>query len=226
MTMEKLTLAGALVLKTRLDLDLVETLYHSTLTEFENLDPIHLRSGANKTTGPGYQWKKTITEIDSVIKPLLAKHYDVAISKFTTTDSWLLLQTDEEWIDNPVHDHKGAGSVVVVCYLMTDPATDSISFFDDGDNESILPVMPGDVLIFSSSVKHRPNKTTTNIVKRVSYNLSFNVEQDETEESKSRMEICNGCDRLMQPVKICKECYCFMPAKTLIPISVCPLGKW
>jgi hypothetical protein len=224
--MEKLTLAGALVLKTRLDLDLVESLYQETLIEFDSIDPANLRSGASKQPGPGYQWIKTYPQINSLLVPMLAEHYDIAINKFTVTDSWVLVQTNEAWIDNPVHDHKGAGSIVVVCYLMTDPQTDSISFFDDGGNETALPVMPGDVLIFSSSVKHRPNKTTTNIVKRISYNISFNVAQDETPESKSRMDVCNACDRLMQPVKICKECYCFMPAKTLIPISVCPLDKW
>ena len=158
--MEKLTLAGAMVLKTQVSLDLVESLYPQLLAEFSALDPIHLRSGANKTTGPGYQWKKTITEIDSIVKPLLADHYDTDIAKFTTTDSWLLLQTNEPWIDNQPHDHQGSGSLVIVAYIMADPASDSISFFDDAGNEEVLLIMPGDVLVFNSSIKHRPNNTT------------------------------------------------------------------
>ena len=224
--MEKITVAGSVVLKTQINLDLVELLYPQILLEFDNLDPIHLRSGADKTPGPGYQWKKTITEIDNIIKPLLATHYDTSIEKFTTTDSWLLLQTNEPWINNQPHDHQGGGSLVVVAYIMADPETDSISFFDDGGNEEVMPIMPGDVLVFNSSIKHRPNKTTNASIKRISYNTTFIVEQETTPESISRMEICNSCDRLMTPVKICKECYCFMPAKTLIPISTCPLGKW
>jgi hypothetical protein len=224
--MEKLTVAGSIVLKTQISLDLVEELYPQLLTEFEELDPDYLRSGADKTTGPGYQWQRTIREIDNVVTPMIAEHYSLDVAKFTMTDSWLLLQTNEPWIDNQPHDHLGGGSVVVVTYIMADPASDSISFFDDAGNEEVLSIMPGDVLVFNSSIKHRPNKTVNPTLKRISYNTTFIVEQDETAESKSRMDICNSCDRLMTPVKICKECYCFMPAKTLIPISVCPLGKW
>jgi hypothetical protein len=224
--MEKLTIAGSVILKTQISLDLVESLYPQLLAEFDALDPIYLRSGADKTPGPGYQWMKTITEIDDIVKPLLAEHYTVDVAKFTTTDSWLLLQTDEAWIDNQPHDHLGAGSVVVVAYIMADPATDSISFFDSAGNEEIVSIMPGDVLVFNSSITHKPNKTTNTEIKRISYNTTYIVEQDTTEQSISRMDICNSCDRLMTPVKICKECYCFMPAKTLIPISQCPLGKW
>jgi hypothetical protein len=139
--MEKLTVAGSVVLKTQLNLDLVESLYPQLLAEFDALDPIYLRSGADKTPGPGYQWMKTITEIDDVVKLLLAEHYAVDVAKFTTTDSWLLLQTDEEWIDNQPHDHLGAGSLVVVAYIMADPATDSISFFDSAGNEEIVSII-------------------------------------------------------------------------------------
>lgn len=42
----------------------------------------------------------------------------------------------------------------------------------------------------------------------------------------TRMDICNGCDRLFKPTKSCKECGCFMALKTWIEVSVCPIGKW
>jgi hypothetical protein len=44
--------------------------------------------------------------------------------------------------------------------------------------------------------------------------------------SKHRYMICKECDRFITSVKVCKECYCFMPAKTMIEGADCPLGKW
>jgi hypothetical protein len=42
--------------------------------------------------------------------------------------------------------------------------------------------------------------------------------------AQKRMDICNGCEFLK--FKFCKECGCFMPAKTLLQESKCPIGKW
>lgn len=225
--MEKLNQSGSVVLRDQFtDLDFMETLYSNIVSEFQSKSPSDFRSGGTKLAGPGYQWAKTIPEIDNFIIPRLAEHFSVPVEKFEIIDRWVLLQTTESWIDNKFHNHLGGGSGVVVAYIMTNPATDSISFADDGSNESKLSVVPGQILAFSSSVKHKPNPTTESLVFRISYNFTYNIKQDETEESKTRMEICNACDKLMQPVKICKECYCFMPAKTLIPISTCPIGKW
>lgn len=48
-----------------------------------------------------------------------------------------------------------------------------------------------------------------------------------TEEiSKERLAICETCPRLFKATKTCKECGCFMTAKTKLKNAVCPLGKW
>lgn len=44
-------------------------------------------------------------------------------------------------------------------------------------------------------------------------------------ERKYRMEICKSCDNLTA-LNICKECNCFMPLKTWINASTCPIKKW
>jgi hypothetical protein len=41
----------------------------------------------------------------------------------------------------------------------------------------------------------------------------------------SRYEICKTCERF-NTLKFCKECGCFMPAKTKLAYVKCPLGKW
>lgn len=41
-----------------------------------------------------------------------------------------------------------------------------------------------------------------------------------------RYEICLGCERLFKPTRTCKECGCFMSAKTWLKLAECPLDKW
>lgn len=47
-----------------------------------------------------------------------------------------------------------------------------------------------------------------------------------TKISDERMDICMLCDKLKLPTKQCTECGCFMVAKTMLPQSECPIGKW
>jgi len=52
-------------------------------------------------------------------------------------------------------------------------------------------------------------------VKRVSKN-----------KAEKRLNICLSCDRLIKLTNQCKECGCFMDAKTKLSHASCPLGKW
>jgi hypothetical protein len=48
-----------------------------------------------------------------------------------------------------------------------------------------------------------------------------------TEEvSKERMVICIACPELIHLTKSCKQCGCFMTAKTKLKTAECPLKKW
>lgn len=53
-----------------------------------------------------------------------------------------------------------------------------------------------------------------------------NIGRVETDIAQERMSICNGCEFLIQATKTCKECGCFMTAKTKLPNASCPVGKW
>lgn len=44
--------------------------------------------------------------------------------------------------------------------------------------------------------------------------------------SKQRLSICEECDSFEKTFRRCKECGCFMDAKTLIMEMICPLEKW
>jgi len=48
-------------------------------------------------------------------------------------------------------------------------------------------------------------------------------------EAKRRQAICLGCENRVPTIIagfICNVCKCNILAKSLIPISKCPLGKW
>lgn len=45
------------------------------------------------------------------------------------------------------------------------------------------------------------------------------------EVAKKRLKICEGCE-FYKITKQCEKCGCFMPAKTKLSISECPIGKW
>lgn len=42
---------------------------------------------------------------------------------------------------------------------------------------------------------------------------------------KQRMDICINCEFLIN-LKRCSKCGCFMPVKTQLKKSKCPIGKW
>jgi hypothetical protein len=42
----------------------------------------------------------------------------------------------------------------------------------------------------------------------------------------TRMQVCTGCKSFKKQIKVCKECGCFMPLKTMLPNAECPIGKW
>jgi hypothetical protein len=47
------------------------------------------------------------------------------------------------------------------------------------------------------------------------------------EKREARLDICKACPELSRLLGgTCKKCGCNMLAKTWIPISTCPIGKW
>lgn len=55
------------------------------------------------------------------------------------------------------------------------------------------------------------------------YPLTFPRVDKETQEY--RMSVCNSCDDLVLK-KFCKHCGCYMPFKTELRNSSCPIDKW
>lgn len=53
-----------------------------------------------------------------------------------------------------------------------------------------------------------------------------NIKRVEDEIQKDRMSICIECPHLIKLTKQCTKCGCFMEAKTRLPHSTCPIGKW
>ena len=48
----------------------------------------------------------------------------------------------------------------------------------------------------------------------------------EKETQRRRMALCHRCDEFIKITNQCKQCGCFMAAKTRLKYAECPLGKW
>lgn len=41
-----------------------------------------------------------------------------------------------------------------------------------------------------------------------------------------RLSVCNNCEDFSKKLKTCKQCGCYMPAKSMFAVSSCPSKKW
>ena len=46
------------------------------------------------------------------------------------------------------------------------------------------------------------------------------------EEAAARIAICESCEHFAKKLRMCRECGCFMKAKTALSSTRCPLNKW
>lgn len=76
------------------------------------------------------------------------------------------------------------------------------------------------------------NNTNGNIRLDSNMNTEWNIKDNIRFDLKAtsdvhdyRIEICKSCDEL-NSVKFCQQCGCFMPLKTWLKSSSCPLKKW
>lgn len=56
--------------------------------------------------------------------------------------------------------------------------------------------------------------------------LTGNLKIAETDNSANRWNICQQCEFFRPATLTCGQCGCFMPAKTKLQNSSCPVGKW
>ena len=56
--------------------------------------------------------------------------------------------------------------------------------------------------------------------------LNPNTKRAPEEVATARYDICLNCEELISLTKQCKQCGCFMAAKTRLLSAKCPLGKW
>ncbi len=56
------------------------------------------------------------------------------------------------------------------------------------------------------------------------FNKNIGRVQEDIKEK--RMAVCQDCEFFISLTQMCKKCGCFMPAKTTLPNSSCPVHKW
>ena len=177
-------------------------------------------------SGPGYQFFPSDlgNEYKVLSKIICDRMSQIVDKQIFILDSWVLLQSNENWIDNQPHEHLTSDWIGVL-YLQTNES-DSITFLDDAGNEETLEVSDNLLLLFPNYVKHKPNRTTESKY-RISFNfdLVYEYTEEEIVTNQTRIAICETCEEYNE-FKFCNQCKCFMPLKARIPFTTCPLGKW
>lgn len=56
--------------------------------------------------------------------------------------------------------------------------------------------------------------------------LNPNTKRASDELATQRLNMCLSCPELIKITGQCKQCGCFMTAKTKLEVAKCPIGKW
>ena len=126
-----------------------------------------------KSTGPGYQYEPENRELFlKYEKYLNTVLLDKVEKQYKVSDMWYLYQTDEEWVDNPIHQHLTSDKVAVIYLINNDQ--DNIIFYDNNKKNS-LTYYPkkGEIVVFNSDTFHKPGTTVG--TKRLSLNVELNT---------------------------------------------------
>jgi hypothetical protein len=73
--------------------------------------------------------------------------------------------------------------------------------------------------------KYQEKEENTRQVKPWDF-LNPNTEYAIKDVSSKRYSICQGCPEFIKLTSQCKQCGCFMAAKTKLEHATCPIGKW
>ena len=83
-----------------------------------------------------------------------------------------------------------------------------------------LPELVYPEVVVPDKVKEKPRKVRPWDI------FNKNIDKVADVVQKERMSICLQCPRLIKSTRQCKECGCFMDAKSRLLDADCPLGKW
>lgn len=64
------------------------------------------------------------------------------------------------------------------------------------------------------------------VIDDIKKKLSGAVSAAIAEDHQKRMDTCKSCDELNKTLMTCRQCGCFMVAKTKLRGASCPLEKW
>ncbi len=126
-----------------------------------------------KSKGPGYQNDLRNRGLHLEWEEYICTPFNEHINKegiegkdLFLFESWYLYQPNEDWIDNPPHQHQTA-NYVAVTYLELSEG-DHIIFYDTENNpESYYPKL-GETVFFGGDIMHKPGESSGE--KRVSLN--------------------------------------------------------
>jgi hypothetical protein len=65
-----------------------------------------------------------------------------------------------------------------------------------------------------------------NIIDVVKDIVTGKLEFASVSDAKQRYQICKQCEVRNKTLNVCTICGCFLPAKTVLKKSSCPMGQW
>lgn len=231
--MNELTIANNRVFSHQIDADSIFP-YQLRVDGYKLFNELYSKSGENNlfktpvnfqepAPGPGYQF---VAYIDAEYKNYICGLINgVQSAELEVKESWYLHQTNDDWINNPVHMHMTADWIAVT-YLDVKPG-DAIEFYDAGNNVETYEPKFGEILFFPGSALHKPAPNISQ--KRLTLNMELgrkNISEQEVNTILQRTSICNGCDKLNKLTSICSECSCYIPMKVTRMDASCPINKW
>lgn len=125
-----------------------------------------------KSSGPGYQYEPEDRELKLEFGSYICNALGTKLNiDFTISDMWYLYQPNEDWIDNPPHEHLTADYSTTM-YLEVNEG-DHIIFYGTGNsNEKYYPNV-GEILFFRGDVIHKPGISSGS--RRISVNAELNA---------------------------------------------------
>lgn len=175
------------------------------------------------SSGPGYQFVAFLdTDYKEYICNLINSKVD---SELEIKESWYLYQTNDAWVNNPVHTHMTADWIAVT-YLDVKPG-DAIEFHDKNNNVETYEPKFGEILFFPGSTMHKPAPNISQ--KRLSLNIELGrkiISEQERSITIHRVSTCKGCDKFNEVTSFCTEDNSYIPVKVTQMTSSCPINKW
>ena len=81
-------------------------------------------------------------------------------------------------------------------------------------------------MLFFEKLKAKKQEEDTKLEEQLERNSAVSAFAVSKDQRNARLDICKSCEHFLKLTASCKECGCFMKAKTWLSSAKCPVDKW